>query len=295
MTDEAVDSNPIEEDPNNEPAAEAPTGGDWKAEAGVAGNPSYDKFATIADLAKSHAELESYRGKSIRIPSDEAGQEQLDEFTEKLTQVPGVMRMPGEDDEKGWNNIYQQLGRPSAPEGYKFDEIPGFAGDAESEGQFRALAHEAGLSAKQANAIHNWLGSNIAQEQSAVGEQSEAEMGRLKGEWGQAFDHKLNMARNAAAQLEEKVPGIGEYFDNMAQNGYDANMIRLMDVFGEMMGESGAIQATPRTGMTPDEAKEMINDIRGNPEHPANNEFDPQHKAAREKMMELYQAAYPRA
>jgi hypothetical protein len=273
-------------------ANEAPATGDWKTEAGLAGNPQFDKFNTPADLAKSYAELESYRGNSIRIPSEEAGEEQLKEFTEKLMKVPGVMRMPGEEDADGWNNIYQQLGRPSAPEGYKFDEVEGFTGDPESEGAFRQLAHEHGLTAKQANAVHQWLGSNIAQEETAAAAANEESMGRLRGEWGQAFEHKIGMAQAAAAQLEKQIPGISEYFDNMAQNGYDANMIRLMDVVAGMMGETGAVPMTPRTGLTTEEAREKINDIRNNPDHPANNEMHPQYEEARASMMKLYKAAY---
>jgi hypothetical protein len=285
VIEETVDEQEVTE------TQEAPA--DWKAEAGIAGNPAYDKFQTLSDFAKSHAELESFRGNSIRIPSEDAGEEQIKEFTEKLMKVPGVMRMPGEDDAEGWNNIYQQMGRPSAPDGYQFDEVPGFAGDPESEGAFRQLAHEHGLTAKQANAVYGWLAGNIAEEDTAAGQQSEEAMGRLKGEWGQAFDHKLQSAQAAAAQLEKQVPGISEYFDGMAEKGYDANMIRLMDVVAGLMGESGAIQTSPRTGMTPDEARARISDIRNNPDHPANNDMDPQHEAARQEVIRLYKVANP--
>jgi hypothetical protein len=272
-------------------ANEAPAAGDWKTEAGLAGNPQFDKFNTPADLAKSYAELESYRGNSIRIPSEEAGEEQLKEFTEKLMKVPGVTRIPGEDDAEGWNNIYQQLGRPSAPEEYKFDEVEGFSGDPESEGAFRKLAHEHGLTAKQANAVHQWLGSNIAKEETASAAASQESMGRLRGEWGQAFDHKLSVATNAAQALSEKIPGLGEYFDQMANKGYDASMVRLMSMVGEMLGESGAISVNPRTSMTPEEARAKINDIRNNAQHPANNEFDPGYEKAREEVIRLYKVA----
>jgi hypothetical protein len=264
---------------------------DWKEEFGLAGNPQFDKFESPADLAKSYAELEHYRGSSIRIPSSEAGEEQLNEFTEKLLQVPGVTRIPAEDDKAGWDNIYQQLGRPGEAKGYKFDEVEGFS-DPEAEGELKALAHELGLSNTQAAAIHKHLATNIATESSAQAEVAEKSMAELKGEWGQAFEHKMGQAQIAAAQLEKQVPGISEYFDNMAAKGMDANMIRLMDVVSGLMSETGAVPSAPSVGVTREEARAKLQDIRDNPNHPANNDMDPQYENARKEVIKLYKAAY---
>ena len=277
---------------NEEVSEQIETPIDWKETAGLKGNPQFDKFESVEDLAKSYSELESYRGNSIRIPSSEAGEEQMQEFTDKLLNVPGVMRIPAEDDTSAWDNVYQQLGRPSAPDGYKLSEIEGFAGDPEAEGAFRQLAHESGLTAAQADAIHSWLGTNIAETEKQAAIANEEAMGRLKGEWGQAFDHKVQQATNAARMMADKVPGISEYFDSMAEKGYDASMIRLMDFVAGLMGESGAVPPASSNAITPSEAKEKLNDIRNNPDHPANNELDPGHEDARKQVIALYKAAY---
>ena len=282
--DNAAAAAPVEED-----ETEATT--DWKEEFGVAGNPQFDKFESPADLAKSYAELEHYRGSSIRIPSAEAGDEQMAEFTERLLQVPGVTRIPAEDDKAGWDNIYQQLGRPGEAKGYEFEQVEGFS-DPEAEGELKTLAHELGLSKAQAAAVHKHFATNVAAEDNGKAEASEKAMGELKGEWGQAFEHKMTQAQVAAAQLNKQVPGISEYFDNMAAKGMDANMIRLMDVVAGLMSETGAVPSAPSVGVTREEAKAKLSDIRDNPNHPANNDMDPKYEEARDEVMKLYKAAY---
>ena len=101
----------------------------------------------------------------------------------------------------------------------------------------------------------------------------------------------MNQARNTARALEDRVPGLGEFFDKMAEAGHDAHFIRLMDIVGAAMGESGAMRTDPRTAMTPREARDRIMDIRNNPEHPANNDDAHGHERARRDLMELYKIA----
>ena len=59
-----------------------------------------------------------------------------------------------------------------------------------------------------------------------------------------------------------------------------------------MMSETGAVPSAPSVGVTREEAKAKLSDIRDNPNHPANNEMDPKYEEAREEVMKLYRAAY---
>ena len=290
MTEEALAETSPEAVDAVTPDTDAPET-DWRTEAGLDGDVNFEKFNSVADLAKGYSEASSMIGNSIRFPSEDAGEEDVANFTQKMLDK-GFYKAPNQDDADSVRGIQQLLGTPKEPNGYQFGEIEGYTPDSEAEGAFKTVAHEAGLTAKQAEAIHGWLGSNIAQESTAMAEQQTKAMGELKGEWGQAFEHKINAAKNAASILEERVPGISEYFDSMADNGQDANMIRLMDAVSEMLGEAGAQPSSPRETMTKAEAQARVREIQDNPNHPANNPEDPHHEEAAAQRVKLLKAAY---
>lgn len=293
MTDEVAVA-PAPTADNVAPAAPAPTpSGDWKTEAGLADNASFDKFNSVADLAKSYSEVEGLARDSIRIPTSEAGEEQWNAFNEKVLGVPGMLRMPNDGESR--DSLYQQLGRPTDAGGYQLDKVEGFNDDDESNRTFREVAHGLGLSSEQANGVYKSLGEASAAKTAAMNEAADKGMENLRASWGQGFDHKLAAAEHAAHMLQDRIPGIGDYFDSMAKQGYDASFIQLMSLVADLTGEKGAApNIVGAGGMTPDEAMQMASDIRGNPDHPYNNEMDPAHDAAQRKMADLYKVAYKR-
>ena len=262
----------------------------WQEDAGIE-NPRFDSFKSVADLANSYTQLETYQHQQVRFPSKEASEEDVSKFNQKMLDN-GFYKAPSQDDPDSVREVLKLLGTPAEAQGYQFEAVEGFEGDAESEGAFKAIAHEAGLTTAQANQIHNWLGSNIAKDAAESGKVAEAAMGELKGEWGQAFDHKVEQAKNAASMIEERVPGITEYFDQMADQGYDANMIRLMDAVSEMLSESGATPSAPRETLTKAEALARVEEIRRNEQHPANDDTHPDYDVHKQAYIDLLKAAY---
>jgi hypothetical protein len=262
----------------------------WQEEAGIE-NPRFDSFKSVADLAKSYTELETYQHQQVRFPSENASEEDVAKFNQKMLDN-GYYKAPTQDDPDSIRNVLNLLGAPAEANGYQFDKIDGFDGDPESEGAFKAVAHEAGLTTAQANKIHGWLGENIAKDAAETAKTAEAGMAELKGEWGQAFEHKVEQAKNATQMLESKVPGISKYFDQMAENGYDANMVRLMDAVSEMLSESGATQTAPRETMTKAEALARVEEIRRNEQHPANDDTHPDYEVHKQAYIDLLKAAY---
>lgn len=266
---------------------------DWKDEFGIEGE-LFDRFKSPTDLAKSYSELNNYLSNSIRIPSEEAGEEAWNDFNTKLQKVDGMVRLPAEDDADGWNNFYQRIGRPASPEGYQYEPPEGFETNPESDAEFSKMAFEAGLTREQAAKVYGHLTGNIQEANTAITQEQQKGMDELKREWGQAFDHELSIAQNATKMMDEKVPGLLDYFDSVANQGGDHMMVRLMNEFGKLAGETGAI-TTEKTGvMTPAEAKMRIAEIRDNPDHPYNNNMHPAHNAANEKVRELYLYAFPK-
>jgi hypothetical protein len=260
---------------------------DWRQEYGIEG-AQFQKFESPADLAKSYSELEAYRGQSIRIPTEEASEEAWKEFNDKLAaKVPNLVHLPEGNPN---DDLYQRLGRPESPDKYDFAEVPGYESEGDSESEFRRIAHEAGLSNKQADRVHNWLASNISRESIESNEAMQAELGKLKSEWGAAYDTKISQAQAAVNMIESTVPGFKDYLD-ASGNGNDPMFIRMAAALAEQFGEKGNIPARPTGVMTPDEARMKISDIRSNPKHPYNNEFDPAHASAKKHVMGLYKLA----
>ena len=263
----------------------------WRHEAGLDGDANFEKFESVADLAKSYTEATSMIGNSVRFPSEEAGEEDVSAFNQKMLDR-GYYAAPDQDNAENVRGIQQLLGLPQEAKGYEFSEVDGYTADPESEGAFKAKAHELGLTAKQADGIHSWLGAGIANDSTAMLEQQTAAMAELKGEWGQAFDHKMAANKNTAAMLEERVPGISGYLDSMAENGYDANMIRLMDAVTEMMGESGATPSQPRETMTKSEAMSRVTEAQSNPDHWWHKDPDQLSDAQKDQRVALLKAAF---
>ncbi len=262
----------------------------WQEEAGIE-NPRFNDFKSPADLAKSYTELERMQTNHVRFPSEDAGEEDVQKFNDKMVER-GYYKMPTDPDAQ--RDVLKLMGTPAEPSGYELPEIEGIELDAETEGEFKKVAHEAGLTVDQAKAVHTWLGSNLAADAQDTAKRAEEGMAELKGEWGQAFEHKLEANRNTVAMLEKKVPGLSNYFDQMAENGYDANMVRLMDAVTEVFGETGTAKYEPRTTLTREEARARISEVQNNPKHPANpaNSDQRGYEQARADFMELYKIAH---
>ncbi|MDJ0513021.1 MAG: hypothetical protein QNJ62_06225 [Methyloceanibacter sp.] len=97
------------------------------------------KWASVDDVVTSYRELETHSAKN-RIPGENATDEE-------------------------WGTFYDKLGRPEKADGYEFampENLPeNLPYNEELATGFKNTAHEAGLTPKQAQAVHDWF----AQEQ----------------------------------------------------------------------------------------------------------------------------------
>lgn len=77
------------------------------------GNESLANIPDIDTLAKSYLDAQSYMGGSIRIPSDDAGEDDWSSFNQKLTdKVPTLMNIPS-DEAEARTALLSRLGRPT--------------------------------------------------------------------------------------------------------------------------------------------------------------------------------------
>lgn len=260
------------------------------------GHKSLEKFKNADDLAKSYLHAESMIGGSIRIPSDDAGDEQRTEFLEKLKSVDGVIKFDPND----LDNIYSKLGRPETAEQYEItvpDELKDVSVNNDTRAEFQKLAHELGLSNDQASKLLTFdliRGNKRASEVSQLHDQS---MANLKEEFGDEYKNVLEVANATLNKISKQYPDLKALIDNVPEAGNNAGLIALLGKYGKSMVEKGTAEykGVGRIGVTPEEAQQRIADKK------LDKDFmdawmmpnAPGHAAAVETMNQLYKLAHP--
>jgi hypothetical protein len=141
----------------------------------------------LDDVVSSYRELESRLGKALVPPGDDAKPED-------------------------WTAFYAKLGRPEKPEAYEFKLPEGlpenFPYDGKSAVEFKTWAHEAGLTPRQAQAVHDkYVGHTAAtlqQHAEATAKAIEEAHGTLVKEWGdpttETYKRNQELANRAIRQ-----------------------------------------------------------------------------------------------
>ena len=220
-------------------------------------------------------------GSSIRIPSEEAGAEDMTAFVEKLLQVPGVTRIPEQDDNDAWAAFYDRLGRPGKPEEYEFDA-------SEEE---KAFYHGLGLTEAQAAR----LVEDAANRKKAGNDTAQAsikdEYNALMKEWGDGASRKMGGIKHVLKKFDESGALIAALEDPTF--AYAPAMLRTLGNMGDRFLEKAPPGANVggSYGITPQEARERANEMLHNTDSPRNNPNHPNHAAAQQEYMKLRRIA----
>lgn len=249
--------------------------------------PALKSYKDLNSLVKSHLELESLRGQSIRIPTAEAGDEDWNTFYGKLqAKVPNLTTMPNPDDEKATKAFWAKAGVPEDATGYTLPE--GVAPDT-VEG-LNEVAQAAGLTTKQFQALAKEFatkqGNNLELQRA---EQKEG-MDNLFYQWGMAKDTKLNAINllmknsNAPDTLKEAVEtgNVGAEFLQWADG--------LVKAIGSEGSNLTADQSAGNGAVTPAEAQAQIDEIMNNKKGAYWNNRDPLHATTVKKVIDLKRA-----
>lgn len=260
------------------------------------GEASLKDFKSVEDLAKSYIHQSKMVGGSIRIPGEDAGEEQWNEFYSKFQNVPGLMRAPDFDNPESMEQVFNKLGRPETPEGYNIElpeDVVAIEGDEIQA--FYKQAHELGLTKKQVEAMVNSRAEDIRGQMAQAEKAREAAEMQLKTQWGPDYENRLAGAKLALKHYSKEH---GDAVNQLLQSGASNNpaLITILSEMGQMLQESGHIagEGTVKYGTSPKEAIATIDEIRGNKSHPYHNKQDPEHQAAVEKVQKLYEIAYSR-
>lgn len=146
-------------------------------------NPNFNKYKTVKAFAEGHESLISKLGTTVELPGEDATPEQLSEF-------------------------YNKLGRPETPDKYEFeDKLPeGWTISEALDTEYRGLAHEIGLTPKQAQQLRTFYNTavetahtnNSKEVQTRLAQDHEVNVEKIKEIWGADYKAKTRIAMNTA-------------------------------------------------------------------------------------------------
>jgi hypothetical protein len=195
------------------------------------------KFASPADAIKAYRHLESQLG------------------GEKLI-VP-----KSADDKDGWEKIYKVLGRPEAPDGYKFDAFEKV--DPKLTGAFAPIAHQLGMSQAMVEGVVKFNETMLAEQEAAKATAHKAEVAEVRKALGGEFDAALERGVRAAERFGLDTPMLAALRGAIGPKA----LITVLDNIGKAMGED-KMDGGGKTdlGMTAEKAATRKEEIRRSPE-----------------------------
>ena len=167
-------------------------------------------------------------------------------------------------DPKEWGAVYDRLGRPAGPDGYKAPVPEG--GNAEFQTKAFGKAHELGLSKAQGEGLVNWFNEQqtgmIQAAQQAKVAQFQQDEQAIRGEWGAAYTQNLAQAQAAARFLGIDAATIDKISDSLGHKG----TMQLLQKIGSRSVESefvdgGADKPGFSSVMSPAQAKSEIKSL----------------------------------
>lgn len=196
-------------------------------------------------------------------------------------------------DPKEWGAVFDRLGRPTGPDGYKVDLPQG--GDKAVQDASLAKFHELGLTKTQGEQLATWYNGLVAQSQQQSVEQRAAQFAQedaaVKQEWGQAYNQNLAQAQAAARGLGLDSATIDKISDALGHKG----TLNLLQKIGSRMGEDNFVTGDNQAGfgnaMTPAQAQSEIRTLM------ADKDFTRKYlggdAGAKARMSQLHSFAFP--
>ena len=257
--------------------------------------PSLKNVKDTTTLVKNYINAQKMIGNSIRIPRQDDPQEMKDSFFAKLKDVPGIVKLPTPGNKAEQEALFSAMGRPMTADGYKIEPPEGAAISDDVSNAFKGLAHQIGLSQNQVKAVADFQFKLEA----AARVQNEEEVKQTKEilsqEWGKDYDNRINAVKELLNTYSNKFP---EHAASLADNRLINNPVVLLMAaeLAKTYKEKGLITESNnlKFGLTPEEAREKISEVRQNPElyKAYTDDRHPNHKAIVEKMQQYYNAAH---
>jgi hypothetical protein len=216
-------------------------------------NETLNRFNDVGDLAKSYLESRSMLGNAIRVPSEDAGEEDRKQFIEKVQKnAPELMLRPNFEDPEQSDDFYRLIGRPDEPDAYGLPEDVSLNDEVVNE--LKRVSHDVGLSEAQFKKMVKSLASQEAERQELLQTKIEEKTEELKKEWGVTYKDRIKAAERIN---EEYYPG--RPFETL--NPAEVQGLYKMHVALTGKDAPAANQGDQGDGMTPAEAEERYAEI----------------------------------
>jgi len=203
--------------------------------------------------------------------------------------------LPGKNaTDEEWMTFYNNV-RPEDLAKYEVQNTltDGVALDQNLFDGFKATAHKAGLSQKQAQGVIDWFNGVTAQSQQELSKTQQdsydKEVKQLQADWGDAFKQEVALANRAVKEFADE-----STLNYLRESGLDGNvqLIRLFNKIGRGLLEDKFENESHGTfGVTKEDAQKKMAVIYGDQSHPYWNKEHPSHNHAVQEMMKLQEAS----
>lgn len=250
---------------------------------------SLKNFEDVGQLAKSFVETKAMQGNSIRIPGEDAGDEDKKEFVDKLlNHVPDVMLKPNFEDDEQSTEFFRSIGMPEKPEEYEIPEVEGVKVNEDRANVLQGLAHKHKITKSQFAGFMKDLNAIDAQVMQQRKEQAEENQKALAQEWGVKYDANIS----AAAKIAELTGAPSSLLEAVKNKEAGPETMKwLLELSQAIGGEGSAFNDQQgggnASGMTPAEADAKISEIMNNKKHPYWDSHHPEHGKALQNMIKL--------
>ncbi len=253
---------------------------------------SLGDYKDINGLAKSHVELQRMMGNSLRVPSSDAGSEDMQKFYDKvLEKAPNLMPKPDSERPEDFDAIFKVLGTPNDASDYNIaDDFGGFKPSDDRIASLKATALEAGLTKTQFNKLATSVFNAEGQQIESGNQKTKESLAGLGKEWGMAYDARTAQAIDAL----EKTGAPTALIEQAKAGNVGADTFKWAYSIANSLGTEGMQVSNQGNGVgssTPNEAKAQIQEIYSNKAHPFWDRSNPLNKQAMDKMVELQRQA----
>ena len=270
----------------------------------IKGSEALANFEDIGALAQGFIDAKAYQGASIKIPGEDAGEDDRTAFTNKLLdKVPGLMHKPDFENAEQSSDFYRSMGMPETSDKYEVPEVEmpeGIEYKADKAEAFRAIAHKNGLTAAQFKGImKDVMVQDIAVAKGDLDGVQE-NMTAIKEKFGHAFSDNMGKINT----LLTKTGAPADLVSGVKKGVVGVETVNWLYQMGKQMGgegfnfddnadldEGGNRKAT----MTPEEAQAAISEINANKEHAYWKGTGEDKKIATARMVQLMKFAHPGA
>lgn len=217
----------------------------------------------------------AWRGQSIRVPSEGADESVLQQFHEQLrAKVPSLMPTPMDDEST--SVVYEQMGKPKDPKGYKMPE----GVDLPNPEEYMAAAHALDMTQKVFSRWVEMEAAGHSERNAALAKAMEDGYANLRKKWGAAYDERYAAVENV---LRDAPEAIREAYQNQS---IPPDQIEWMYSLAELGGESTEATTQPgKATLTPEQAALELSELQ--PRFYAMRKGDPGYEAVAKRIERL--------